>query len=42
MKNKKQFLDMVRDNTKTKHDFMIFTPDKKEVYRDDKFRPISI
>jgi hypothetical protein len=39
--SKKAFQDMVRDQTPTKHDFMVFTPHKKQVYRDKNFKPIS-
>lgn len=39
--SKKLFLDMVREQTPTKHDFMVFTPHKKEVYRDKNFKPIN-
>jgi hypothetical protein len=42
LNNKKEFLKMVRDNTKGKHDFMIFTPDKQDVYRTNEFKPIKL
>lgn len=42
LNNKKEFLNMVRENTKSKHDFMVFTPDKKEVYRDKNFKVIEL
>jgi len=38
--SKKAFIDMVRDQTPTKHDFMVFTPQKIEVYRDKTFKPL--
>jgi len=42
LNNKKEFLKMVRENTKSKHDFMVFTPDKKEVYRNKDFKVIEL
>lgn len=42
LNNKKEFLNMVRENTKSKHDFMVFTPDKKEVYRNKDFKVIEL
>lgn len=40
--DKKKFLNMVRENTKEKRDFMIFDLSKKEIYRDKNFEPIKI
>ena len=39
--SKKIFQDMIRRETPTKHSFIVFTPNKNDVYRDSNFKPLS-
>lgn len=42
MDDKKKFLQMVRDHTEDKRDFIIFDLSKKDIYRNKNFEPIKI
>jgi len=42
LKDKKQFKNMVREHTKTKHNFLCIDFTKDDIYRNDEFQPILI
>jgi len=41
-KNKQRFLEMVKSNTKEKHDFIVFNFSNKNIYQDNEFNDIII
>ena len=42
LKDKKQFKNMVREHTRSKHNFMCIDFSKDEIYRNEEFQPIKI
>jgi hypothetical protein len=40
-KTKKNFINMIRKNTKDKFEFMIFDMEKEEMYRDKEYKPVN-